>query len=333
MIEGGLTQRPTRLLVLLAIAGALATFAVGQDLYGRLDAPGELEKALPGDDIGRTESGRLPTPPPPPARPELARAAVEADAEAIRRAWLRTQTSEVTLLSPGADDEWTEGEEITITWETAGPVTHVRLYYYGGRCRLGGRDRGMFGGFIVEEAPNTGTHTWKTPWVDALSMGVRIAGLGEDGEKLAEDERSVRFRPKELAALKDETGTLIGVLKGRQRLYLQKDGKFIRQHMVSTGVGSYWTPPMRPGSTDRRRGRMGQVFRKSGNAWSRAYSCWMPYWLQITSSGSHGIHATSPRYYGRLGGPASHGCIRQHHADAKVLYGLVSVGTPVYVYP
>ena len=58
----------------------------------------------------------------------------------------------------------------------------------------------------------------------------------------------------------------------------------------------------------------------------------MPYWLQITASGSHGIHATSPPYYGRLGSPASHGCVRQHKADAQVLYGLVSVGTPVYIY-
>ncbi len=64
----------------------------------------------------------------------------------------------------------------------------------------------------------------------------------------------------------------------------------------------------------------------------RAYTCWMPYYLAITSSGSHGIHATSPSMYRYLGRPASHGCIRQHHADAKILYSLVSVGTPVYVF-
>jgi len=54
--------------------------------------------------------------------------------------------------------------------------------------------------------------------------------------------------------------------------------------------------------------------------------------VQITSSGSHGIHATSPGYYRYLGRGASHGCVRQHRADAAVLYGLVSVGTPVYVF-
>ena len=57
----------------------------------------------------------------------------------------------------------------------------------------------------------------------------------------------------------------------------------------------------------------------------------MLWWMAITSSGSHGIHATSPGYYGYLGGPASHGCVRQHRADARELYHMVDVGTPVYV--
>jgi lipoprotein-anchoring transpeptidase ErfK/SrfK len=77
---------------------------------------------------------------------------------------------------------------------------------------------------------------------------------------------------------------------------------------------------------------MGKVFRKAPSAWSRSYRVNMPYWLQITSSGSHGIHATSPRYYGRLGSPASAGCVRQHLSDAAKLYSLVSVGTPVYIF-
>jgi lipoprotein-anchoring transpeptidase ErfK/SrfK len=61
------------------------------------------------------------------------------------------------------------------------------------------------------------------------------------------------------------------------------------------------------------------------------YQVHMLWWMAITSSGSHGIHATSPNLYGYLGSPASHGCIRQHRADAQELYGMVSVGTPVYV--
>jgi len=57
----------------------------------------------------------------------------------------------------------------------------------------------------------------------------------------------------------------------------------------------------------------------------------MLWWMAITSSGSHGIHATSPPFYQYLGEPASHGCIRQHRTDAHTLYEMVDVGTPVYV--
>ncbi len=62
------------------------------------------------------------------------------------------------------------------------------------------------------------------------------------------------------------------------------------------------------------------------------YDVVMRYYLAITSSGSHGIHATYPNMYRYLGRPASHGCIRQHRKDAAILYDLVPVGTPVYVF-
>ncbi|MBM3497881.1 MAG: L,D-transpeptidase [Armatimonadetes bacterium] len=318
--------------IALGIAALLAagTALLAQDLAQPLDTPGELVKELPGD-APRTAGGLLPLPPPPPARPELNAAIERADAAAIRKAWLRTQESEIRLLSPGDETEWTEGQEVELTWETSGPVEFVRIYYYGGRCRLGGRDRGQFEGFITEKAPNTGRFAWKMPWVDALSLGVRIAALGEDGGKLAADEGSARFRPKFMAELR-EKGTLIAISKTRQRLYYQRDGKLVRQHIISTAAGGYWTPIMKPGSYDGRRGAMGRVFGKSPNAWSSQYHCWMPYWMAITASGSHGIHATSPPFYHALGGPASHGCVRQHRADARVLYGMVSVGTPVYVF-
>jgi lipoprotein-anchoring transpeptidase ErfK/SrfK len=103
-------------------------------------------------------------------------------------------------------------------------------------------------------------------------------------------------------------------------------------HLVSTARYPHYTPPMRPGSYDRRRGAMGKVFYKDPCAWSRRYECDMPYWMAITSSGSHGIHATSPPYYHRLGSPASHGCVRQHRSDARILYRMVDIGTPVYVF-
>ncbi len=316
-------------LVFVALIALLSGPGFAQSLDRPIGGPGELNKALPEE--ARTPSGALPTPPPSPARPELGEAVDHADASALRKAWLRTQPPGIEFVLPAPTDEWTEGDQVELAWETSGPVESVRVYYYGGRCRLGGHDRGSFEGFITKQADNTGRLTWEMPWIDAISMSVRIAALGENGENLASDERVVRFRPGFMRNLRQ--GTLIAVSKSQQRLYYQHEGRIIREHIISTAMGGFWTPTMHPGSADPYRGEMGRVFYKDPDAYSRLYHVLMLWWSAITESGSHGIHATSPGYYDELGGPASHGCIRQHRADARVLYGMVAVGTPVYVFP
>jgi len=235
----------------------------------------------------------------------------------------------IRLISPEVDEEWHEESLVTIRYQTTGPISRVRLYYYGGNCPLGGRARGSFGRVIAGMVPNTTVLQWKIPWIDATAFRLRIAGYNDDNEMLAEYERTVRFRPKELS---DLPPTCIAVIKRKQRLYYYEDGRIVRMHIVSTGIYRHSTPDMHPGAYSRSCGAMGEVFSKSRNAWSRAYDCWMPYYLAITASGSHGIHATTPSAYRYLGRPASHGCIRQHRADAKILYNLVPVGTPVYVF-
>lgn len=236
----------------------------------------------------------------------------------------------IRLTSPVDDGEVLEGEKITITWDSGGPIEKVRLYFSYDRCELAGRSRGSAGRVLFDQMiPNFGEAKWTVPWMDAPGFRLRIAGYGDDNEMIASDEIGVRFRPAEL---KDVPDHAIAIIRKRQRLYYYEGGKIKRMHIVSTAAPGYWTPPMHPGSYDRRRGEMGKVFGKQWNAWSRQYECWMPHWLQITASGSHGIHATSSPYYRYLGRPASHGCVRQHRADAKVLYGLVEIGTPVYIF-
>ncbi len=228
---------------------------------------------------------------------------------------------------PGPDEEFTEGRETTIRWLTIGPVRTVRLFYYGDFTRLGGRSRGSFAKVIAEKVPNNGEYTWTVPWIDASGFVLRLAGFDEHGRMVAETERGVGFRPREAAGI---TGTFIVVSKARQRLWYYRDDRLKWISIVSTARSPYSTPDMSPGSGGRR-GSMGRVFYKAPDAFSRMYQVHMLWWMAITSSGSHGIHATSPGFYGYLGGPASHGCIRQHRADARELYSMVSVGTPVYV--
>jgi len=235
----------------------------------------------------------------------------------------------IRLISPGIGEEWVEGNQVTIAWEPTGPVRWTRLYYYGGRCPLGGRSRGNFGEVIANRLARTNSFQWTVPWIDARGLRLRIAGFDANGEPVASFERTVRFRPRELVGLPD---TCIAIIKRKQRLYYYKDGHIERMHIISTARWPYSTPTMKPGDYSSRQGAMGQIFRKSYAPRSRRYDVTMRYWLQITSSGSHGIHATSSNLYYRLGQPASHGCIRQHRADARILYELVKLGTPVYIF-
>ncbi len=236
----------------------------------------------------------------------------------------------IVFISPQPEEEWIEGAPVTLRWLASRPIAQVRIYYYYDRCKLAGRSRGRFGALVTPMIANDGQFRWAAvPWMDSSAFRIRIAGYDAGSKLLASDEIGVRFRPRELANI---ASTCVAIIKRKQRLYYYVDARVKRMHMVSTGRGGYWTPLMHPGSYDRRRGAMGKVFRKDPCAWSRAYHCPMPYWLQITSTGSHGIHATSPRFYRRLGGPASHGCIRQHRGDAKILYQMVPVGMPVYIF-
>lgn len=236
----------------------------------------------------------------------------------------------VRLISPADDGEVLEGRRTYIRWESGGPIEKVRLYYSYNRTALAGKPRGSVGQVLFNQMiPNFGEAPWTVPWMDTDGFRLRIAAYGSDGELIGSDEIGVRFRPAEL---KDVPDRAIAIIKKRQRLYYYENGKIRRTHIVSTAAPGYVTPRMTPGSHDPRRGAMGQVFSKHPNAWSRMYQTAMPFWLQITSSGSHGIHATSPRYYQYLGRGASHGCVRQHRADAQVLYEMVSVGTPVYIF-
>ncbi len=290
-------------------------------LVALLAAPSEAPPAVPGAG-GPAAVTLLPTQPEPP----------DVGLSVVPDPTTRPTSEKffVRIIEPAADSELLEGSEVSIRWDSGGPIDRVRLYYYYDRCRLGGRSRGRYGRVIFGQMiPNLGRVPWTVPWMDTDAFRLRMAGYDREGSLIAADEVGVRFRPAEL---KDLPAHAIGIIKKRQRLYYYENGRIRRMHIISTAAPGYTTPTMHPGSHDRRRGAMGQVFRKSPNAWSRRYTCWMPYWLQITSTGSHGIHATSPPFYRYLGRGASHGCVRQHRSDARALYQLVDVGTPVYIF-
>lgn len=102
---------------------------------------------------------------------------------------------------------------------------------------------------------------------------------------------------------------VVRVSKSEQTMYVYVDGRLEHIWPVSTAGRGYRTPSgvYHPTSLDR-------FHRSSLYHWSP-----MPY--SIFFNGGYAIHGSYE--IGRLGSPASHGCIRLHPEDASELYGLV----------
>ncbi len=95
-----------------------------------------------------------------------------------------------------------------------------------------------------------------------------------------------------------------------QRMSVKVDGVKKYSWIVSTGKAGWRTPvgSYQPLTTYRQ--YYSQQFRMS-----------LPYTVLISDKG-YAIHGTSA--IGRLGGPASHGCIRLHPNNAAIFYKLVT---------
>ena len=102
---------------------------------------------------------------------------------------------------------------------------------------------------------------------------------------------------------------VIHIDKAAQRLTVERDGARGPVFVISTGRRGFGTPngTYRPQRLERK--------------WfsRRYYNSPMPY--SIFFHGGYAIHGTN--YLRQLGGPASHGCVRLHPANAATLYGLV----------
>ena len=106
-----------------------------------------------------------------------------------------------------------------------------------------------------------------------------------------------------------EAGIVVTVDKSAQRLSVSVDGVPRYEWPVSTARWGYRTPngSYRPERLERK--------------WfSRKYD-WSPMPYSIFFDGGYAIHGSYE--ISRLGGPASHGCVRLHPENAATLYALV----------
>jgi lipoprotein-anchoring transpeptidase ErfK/SrfK len=104
-------------------------------------------------------------------------------------------------------------------------------------------------------------------------------------------------------------GVVVQINKFSQRMTVSVDGRSAYVWPVSTGRGGFGTPAgrFRPQWLARR--------------WfsTKYYGSPMPH--SIFFHKGYAIHGTN--YISRLGGPASHGCVRLHPAHASTLFALV----------
>ena len=113
-----------------------------------------------------------------------------------------------------------------------------------------------------------------------------------------------------LIATGAEAKVAIFVDKDRQQMTVEVDGVERYRWPVSTGLPSYETPN---GSF--------RTFRMEADHFSKEFDdAPMPHSIFFTKIG-HAIHGTDAA--GRLGSPASHGCVRLSRANAATLYALV----------
>jgi lipoprotein-anchoring transpeptidase ErfK/SrfK len=105
-------------------------------------------------------------------------------------------------------------------------------------------------------------------------------------------------------------GVLVHIDKSSQRMMVAIDGLLAHVWPVSTGRGGFGTPTgsFRP--------------QRLARSWfsTRYYGSPMPH--SIFFHRGYAIHGTY--HISRLGGPASHGCVRLHPGNAATLFALVS---------
>jgi len=123
---------------------------------------------------------------------------------------------------------------------------------------------------------------------------------------------------KSLPCNKMECSVYIIVNKANQRLYVFLDGALLDTFDVSTGMRGHVTPNME----HRFNGRMYKKYTSKkfpGGDYMGLGN--MPYAMFVR--GGYAIHGTTLGNIKYLGRPASHGCIRLHPDNAKLLYELV----------
>jgi lipoprotein-anchoring transpeptidase ErfK/SrfK len=238
-------------------------------------------------------------------------------------------TAASLALTGPASSEIVEATTVPITWDSDG-IQSVSLIAYGTRTPLGRKARGTFTEVIGQAIPaDQGTQQWTVPWLDSIHFTIKAKGYDSSGQLVAQNTRDYGFRPEVLARRPHDGLYLDLHRKSRQRLYVQKNGKITKAYFTTSSMNYLWMPPNRHPNRPHDHAGVFKVLSKSRDHYSKLFEVHM-YWALRYHNG-HFIHATSRNLYDDLGDPASHGCNRLTHYDARELYKNTPVGARVEV--
>jgi lipoprotein-anchoring transpeptidase ErfK/SrfK len=161
-----------------------------------------------------------------------------------------------------------------------------------------------------------------------IDSTLQVKKQNQDIRNITDEEiQALKFNLEQLVVQVD-TATIIRkrkeariwleISKASQHLYLHIDGELIDSFKVSTGLKKYETPlfdkqPSGPQFTKYSSKKYpGGNYNGLGN---------MPYVIFI--QGGYAIHGTTVGNFKKLGYKASHGCIRLHSDNAKIVFELV----------
>lgn len=146
-------------------------------------------------------------------------------------------------------------------------------------------------------------------------------------ENWAEDFGTRLIQARKFTEAKIKTGKYIDINLQNQIMTIFEDGKLLDAFLISSGKRGMDTPK-----------GTHKIYNKTLRTWSSKYGLYMPYWMSITPSGSHGIHEL-PEWPGgykegqdHLGTPVSHGCVRLGVGAAGKVYMWADIGTSVIAY-
>ena len=181
------------------------------------------------------------------------------------------------------------------------------------------------------------THSKTGRNINAAALATRIGKALDDPRIERVFKLKVRkVKPKvNAAAARKTVSTVITIKQSTFTLRLFKHQKVVKTYKVAVGQSGYPTP----------NGRFAIQSKQINPVWSVPNSPWAgelagstvsggsaanplkARWMGV--AGSIGIHGTGQDY--SIGTRASHGCIRMHVSDVKLLYRRVPLGTPVLI--